>query len=529
MPGITFKIADRPDEFEQIHRLNYKTFVVEIPQHTVAAGERLVDKFHSENTYLICLEDSRLIGMVALRHNRPFSLDSKLQDLDAYLPVAKNVCEIRLLAIEKGSRKRLVFAGLLKAILEECERRDYDLVVVSAVESSLDLYAQLGFRPFAPVVGAPGLPLLPMMLTREANESHWGGKLRGRDKVLAGPANFLPGPVETSRAVQRAFAREAISHRSPEFLELLDDTRARLCSLAKAKFVAVGCGSGTMANDMVAAQIAQFGAPGLVLSNGEFGERLADHAERFGLSYMVLRAAPGLALDWDAVEEVLRERPEIEWLWCCHCETSTGVLNDLKELERIALKHDCRLCLDCISSMGTVSLDLSGVYLASGASGKGLAAFGGLSLVFHNHDITPDSRIPRYLDLGLYALVAGVPFTASSNGLRALNEALKEHEEAGRYRRIEEASGRLRADLKALGLTVLANTEHAAPAVFTVALPQRVRSEEVGRRLERDGYLLAYASDYLIRNNWIQICLMGAVRPAAIESLPRFLKLAVKQ
>ena len=47
---LQFKIATEDWEFEAIHRLNYKTFVEEIPQHEQNAEERLVDKFHAENT-----------------------------------------------------------------------------------------------------------------------------------------------------------------------------------------------------------------------------------------------------------------------------------------------------------------------------------------------------------------------------------------------------------------------------------------------------------------------------------------------
>ena len=54
-PPLVFKFATEDWEFELIHRLNYKTFVEEIPQHQASPAQRLVDKFHAENTYLICL------------------------------------------------------------------------------------------------------------------------------------------------------------------------------------------------------------------------------------------------------------------------------------------------------------------------------------------------------------------------------------------------------------------------------------------------------------------------------------------
>ncbi len=83
---LVFRIAKEPHELEAIHRLNYRTFVEEIPQHQPNGEQRLVDRFHAENTYAICLAGDELVGMVAGRANRPFSLDHKLPDLDNLLP-----------------------------------------------------------------------------------------------------------------------------------------------------------------------------------------------------------------------------------------------------------------------------------------------------------------------------------------------------------------------------------------------------------------------------------------------------------
>src|SRR5215470_5390695 len=99
-PRLEFKIAADEDEFEAVHRLNYRTFVEEIPQHAPSSEPRLVDKFHAENTYVICVARDadappRVVGMVALRDRRPFSLDQKLPDLDRWLPRGASICEIR--------------------------------------------------------------------------------------------------------------------------------------------------------------------------------------------------------------------------------------------------------------------------------------------------------------------------------------------------------------------------------------------------------------------------------------------------
>src|ERR1051325_6603540 len=109
---LTFKTANEDWEFEGIHGPNYKTFVEEIPQPRASPTQRLVDKFHAENTYLICLAGKKLVGMLAVRGDRPFSLDQKLENLDSYLPAGRQICEIRLLAIEKKFRGAQALQGI---------------------------------------------------------------------------------------------------------------------------------------------------------------------------------------------------------------------------------------------------------------------------------------------------------------------------------------------------------------------------------------------------------------------------------
>ena len=168
MGSLIFRIATTLHEFEQIFKLNYKTFVEEIPQHERNAERRLVDKFHEENTYLICMDGERLIGMLAVRDKRPFSLDLKLEQLDSYLPPYKSICEIRLLAVESDRRKTRVFTGLILNLAKYCDEHGYDLGIMSGTTRQLKMYRHLGFMPFGPLVGRDGAQYQPMYLTLDS-------------------------------------------------------------------------------------------------------------------------------------------------------------------------------------------------------------------------------------------------------------------------------------------------------------------------------------------------------------------------
>jgi hypothetical protein len=59
--------------------------------------------------------------------------------------------------------------------------------------------------------------------------------------------------------------------------------------------------------------------------------------------------------------------------------------------------------------------------------------------------------------------------------------------------------------------------------VITIELPAEVSSVTVGDTLAAHGFLLSYQSHYLVKHNWIQICLMGAYRMDALPDLLRVL------
>src|SRR5262249_58339233 len=91
-----FKCADSNHEFEQIHRLNYQTFVGEIPQHADTGAGVLIDKFHTKNAYFIVLRDDRVVGMVSAHSEPPFSITERLSDPTILTKAGTRPLEVRL-------------------------------------------------------------------------------------------------------------------------------------------------------------------------------------------------------------------------------------------------------------------------------------------------------------------------------------------------------------------------------------------------------------------------------------------------
>jgi aspartate aminotransferase-like enzyme len=336
--------------------------------------------------------------------------------------------------------------------------------------------------------------------------------------------NLLPGPVTVRAEVVDAFCRPPLSHRSSAYVAAVAAVAQTLSGLTGAGRVALLLGSGTLANDVCAAQLGLLGSPGLILTNGEFGRRLLDHARGARLSFTELSFPDGASFDCHAVIDWLDAHPETGWIWFVHCETATGILNPLERLVILSRTRDVRCCVDAISSLGTVPVELSGVYLASGVSGKGFASYPGLALVFYNHAVLPrPDTLPPYLDLGLMAARDGVPFTGSSNLLFALQAALASLDLEKRIQALACYAGSLRKALRRSGLKLIGTDEDVTPAVITIAVPPAVSSLQLGDRLRAEGFWLSYQSRYLVARNWVQICLLGMVDFDAVTPLAALL------
>ncbi|MBP1989132.1 aminotransferase class V-fold PLP-dependent enzyme [Paenibacillus eucommiae] len=507
--SLVYKIASTSMEMEQIHRLNYMTFVEEIPQHAPNDTGKRVDRFHNENIYLIGKKREKLVAMLAIRNQRPFSLDEKLPPLDAYLPfVPQHMVEIRLLSVEKEHRTGQVFYGLAKYLKRYLWDNNVELAIMSGTTRQLKLYRRLGFIPFAHLVGNKDAVFQPMYMTKQSFESSDAAKLFEPPASQTEPVTFYAGPVPIEEDVANVMKQQPLSHRSSAFMDTMSNVQMLLKEMTQANHVKVLLGSGTLANDAIAGQLSLLDGRGLILVNGEFGHRLVDHAERMELKFDVLEETWGKPFSFEDIEPYMREG-SYSWLWVVHGETSTGMLNDVEGIQQLCHAYQIKLCLDCVSSIGAVRVNLAHVYLASGVSGKAIGGYTGLTFVFHQEELEPSSKLPRYLDLGMYAAKNSVPFSHSSNLLDACSQALQKYCTDDPYERLIEVYELLITELQRAGLTTMTEKKHAAPFIVTIPLAKPLSSQTIGDTLAKEGFFVQYESDYLLHNNVFQIATIG--------------------
>lgn len=530
-----FKRAETSEELEQIHCLNYRTFVAEIPQHHDPGDGRLVDKFHAKNTYFIALRHGQVVGMISIHDQPPFSVADRLTDPSILTCPGSRPIEVRLLAIAPEQRKSSVLVGLVYQFYEFARANGYTHAYISGLEERLPLYQQFGFEPLGPAVRCGEASFVPMGITiprlvtvNERMARMWRKHMQRRETPRCEPLCLLPGPVMISPAVHAAFHQAPIYHRGPEFIELYEKVRCTLAAMVGGRDVAVLNGSGTLANEVAAATLAAGPNPGqgVMLVNGEFGKRLARQAERFGLQPRVLTWPWGQPWDLNQIDSVLSQEPAGSWIWGVHQESSTGVLNDLPGLLQVARRHGIRVCMDCISSLGAVPLDLSDVYLATAASGKSLGAYAGAAIIFADARKLAGldmSHVPSYFDLPSALACTGTRYTFPSPTLLALDAALASYAtpETARtcYDRYAALGVDVRGQLRRLGLEPLAAEDCAAPVVTTFAPPAEESAEAFVARCHFWGYAIGGQSGYLAERRMVQIATMGAVTREACAPL----------
>jgi len=170
---LIFKTAETAAEFDQIHRLNYRTFAEEVQQYVPDGTGVLVDRFHDKNIYLIAVENGRVLGMVAAKRSTSISVEKRLPDSASLEALGGPLLEIRLLAVEPDSRHSMILGCLLWELYRHASKGGYSHAVISAITRNLEMYQRIGFQELGPAVGAGEASFVPMALSLQNPPKHF--------------------------------------------------------------------------------------------------------------------------------------------------------------------------------------------------------------------------------------------------------------------------------------------------------------------------------------------------------------------
>jgi hypothetical protein len=159
-----FSLVNQPETIEQIHRLLYRTFVVEIGQYPDSGTGRHIDKFHHKNTYLVAMRDGVVKGMLAVHDQPPFSVADAMTCKEVLERLRPKLLEVRLLAVEMEDRGRQILAGFMWALHQYTVRKGYRYLTISGLVERQKMYLRCGFRPL-------GTPVCRGILTASSKSS----------------------------------------------------------------------------------------------------------------------------------------------------------------------------------------------------------------------------------------------------------------------------------------------------------------------------------------------------------------------
>jgi aspartate aminotransferase-like enzyme/N-acetylglutamate synthase-like GNAT family acetyltransferase len=530
--AVFIREASRQDH-EAIADLLHQTFVAELGQYEDDGSGRHVDKFDSKNRYFVAESDGQLIGTIAVHDTPPFSVESRLPPGMSMAEIADRPLEVRLLCVAPGLRFSRIAFRLMAAAYRHAVAYGYRELWISGVSEQLALYQKLGFEALGPPVAAGDSLFSPMRVKTEGLPAGLRREaMTEKLQPVAAPLlNLLPGPARLAPAVQAAAGQAPIYHRSAEFLQLSQEVRTHLRNWQLPAHVALLSGGGTLANDAVAQALLRLPkahtAPGVILSAGEFGERLAQHATAAGLTFEVLRAPWGSCWPLEQLKDLLAKRKPA-WIWGVHLESSTGVLNPAAELLALVNPEEIAVCLDCASSLAATEIPL-GAAIVSAASGKSLEALPGIAIVAAAPIWVAKIRDSRHTNpwpLAVNLLEAwqssDPPHTLGSQLLLPLAVSLRHGcnpaHAAQRFQRNAQLGSHLRQQLRLCGLKIIAPEAYAAPTVTTFEVPAGFTTMEFLTRARAWGFELAGSSRYLRGRRLAQIATLGEFTQAEFSA-----------
>ncbi len=310
------------------------------------------------------------------------------------------------------------------------------------------------------------------------------------DRILLGP-----GPSLTSPRVMRAMAAPTVGHLDPLMIAMLDDVRTRLVRLFRAtedSFAFAVSGTGTSGMETAVANMVADKARVTVVVTGYFGDRLAQMCERYGATVTRVNGEWGRAADPAALERSLATAGA-DIVAMVQGETSTGVLNPVRELTAISRGHGALTIVDAVTSFGGVPLEVGawGIDVCYSCTQKCLGAPSGLApIVFGPRALERAVKCRSfYFDLQLlreYWLNRKYHHTMSSALLCALCEALTMIDEEGieaRWARHERNHRAFAAGLPAVGLSLLPPESDRLWTLNAVRVPDGVDEAAVRRQL----------------------------------------------
>jgi alanine-glyoxylate transaminase/serine-glyoxylate transaminase/serine-pyruvate transaminase len=304
-----------------------------------------------------------------------------------------------------------------------------------------------------------------------------------------------PGPLDIHPRVYQALSTPIIGYLDPAYLKILDQVGDQLRKVfqTRNRLTHAAPGTGTSGMEACVANLIEPGDKILVCVHGYFGDRLRQMVERQEAQITLITEEWGRPTDPQKVEAALKANA-FKVITLVHAETSTGVLQPMDDIIKLADKYGVMILLDTVTSLGgvEVKMDEWGLDAAYSCSQKCIGCPPGLAPVSFSDravETVKNRKHPVrswYLDITLLEKYWGSErvyhHTSSSTLNYALLEALRLIDEEGlqnRFDRHLENHRALVAGIEALGLEMYVRPEYRLPTLNAVKIPEGVDDVKV--------------------------------------------------
>jgi 2-aminoethylphosphonate-pyruvate transaminase len=320
---------------------------------------------------------------------------------------------------------------------------------------------------------------------------------------------FTPGPLTTSETVKQTMLEDWCTWDDDYNLGIVQNVRSELVCLATGRqddYTSVLLqGSGTYSVESVLTCSVPSSGRLLILSNGAYGNRMAEIARYGKIRHEVISFPETDPVCPVTVDRFLSEHREITHVSFVHCETTTGILNPLDELCSVIGRHGKTLIVDAISSFGGIPFDAGrlNIDFLIGSSNKCIQGVPGFGYVIARRDAIEACRgNARSLSLDIHDQWETMEqkrgkwrFTSPTHVVRAFRQALLElHEEGGiaaRHARYEANHRLLVEGMTRLGYRPLLPAERQSPVITSFLYPDSSFCfEAFYGELKRKGFII---------------------------------------
>lgn len=347
---------------------------------------------------------------------------------------------------------------------------------------------------------------------------------------------LTPGPLTTSSSVREAMMRDWCTW-DRDYNELVQSIRKTLVQLASSRPEAYTSvlvqGSGTFCVEAVIGSVIPAQGKLLVLTNGAYGDRIVRMAQVHGIDTAVIdfgEVSPAAA---EPLESMLKEDKAITHVAVVHSETTTGMLNPIAEIGKVAKKFGKTFIVDAMSSFGGIPMDMTELqidYLVSSANKciQGVPGFG--FVIAKTTELEKCKGRARTLSLDLYDQWLTMEtqngkwrYTSPTHVVRAFYQALVELETEGgiakRYERYTRNQQILAEGMKRLGFRILLPKESQSPFITSFCYPDSDAFSFQGfyERLKKAGFVIYPGK--ISRADTFRIGNIGEVYPQDMERL----------